>query len=91
MTKTLMLAGVVAGLFGVCSGAVCAPVLTVSVRTHPVAVGRGGHGTLLVMLNVARGYHVYANKLSDPSMIPTVVTPDAAPGIAFGAPVWYAV
>ncbi len=88
MTKFVCLAGAVVGLAAACGAAIAAPVATVSASAKPRSVARGGHGALTIMLVVQPGYHINANKLTDPSYIPTVVKPKAAAGVSYGAPVY---
>ena len=55
-----------------------------SVKASPVTVVPGGHGTLMVTLSVAPGYHINAHKPNDPNLIPTSLTAASA-GAVFGA------
>lgn len=54
-----------------------------SVKASPATVSPGGHGTLMVTLAVAPGYHINAHKPNDPSLIPTAFTAASA-GAVFG-------
>ncbi len=55
-----------------------------SVKASPATVAPGGHGTLLVTLSIAPGYHVNAHQPNDPSLIPTSLSATSA-GATFGA------
>lgn len=55
-----------------------------SMKASPATVVPGGHGTLMVTLSVAPGYHINAHKPNDPSLIPTSLTATSA-GAVFGA------
>lgn len=79
-----------------CTAAVCAATLAparaqgptivsvASVKASPATVAPGGHGTLMVTLSVAPGYHINAHQPNDPSLIPTSLTAASA-GAVFGA------
>ena len=54
-----------------------------SVKMSPATVAPGGHGTLMVTLAVAPGYHINAHTPNDPSLIPTSLTATSA-GAVFG-------
>jgi len=88
MTKFGYMAAVIAGLAGICTAAVAEPVATVSASAKPASVARGGHGALTIVFDVQSGYHINAHKLTDDNFIPTVVTPKAAAGVSYGAPVY---
>lgn len=68
------------------SAAFASPVPTVSSVAKPGSVSRGGHGTLTMTVSVPAGYHVNANKIADPYLIPTVLSVKPASGITLGAP-----
>ncbi len=55
-----------------------------SVKASPATVVPGGHGTLMVTLTVAPGYHINAHTPNDPSLIPTSLSATSA-GVTFGA------
>lgn len=79
-----------------CAAAVCAASLApvraqgpkivsvASVKTSPATVVPGGHGTLMVTLSIAPGYHINAHQPNDSSLIPTSLTAASA-GAVFGA------
>lgn len=60
-------------------------VATAHASVKPAAVPRGGKGMITVTLSIGAKYHVNANKPNDPAYIPTVFTPQPAPGIVYGA------
>jgi hypothetical protein len=60
--------------------------VTVSAVAKPAVVKPGGHGTLLITVKVADGYHINSAKPSDKMLIPTTFKGSTAAGIKFGAP-----
>lgn len=85
MKNIVTTAAAISAVFSV-SAAFASPAPKVSSIAKPGSVARGGHGTLTMTVAVPAGYHVNANKIADPYLIPTVLSVKPASGITLGAP-----
>ena len=53
-----------------------------------VAVAAGGKATVTVKIDVASGWHIWANKPGDPNAIATEISVKAPAGVTIGKPVY---
>lgn len=64
------------------------PIVVATAAVQPSRVAPGGKGALQIVIQVANGFHINANKPNDPDLIPTVVKGVGPSAVTFGAPVY---
>lgn len=57
-------------------------------RVEPADLAPGGHGRIVVTVDIPDGYHVQSNRPGDPFLIPTTLRLDETGDLALGAPVY---
>lgn len=60
-------------------------IVSANAIVQPARISPGGKGVLRIIVHVATGFHINANKPNDPDLIPTVIKASGPACVTFGA------